>query len=180
MVKEYCLDTKKAYFIIFIITLIFAIPMGFIYFSIWNFNFSSALSISIKLSDIIVGLMVLFVLGILHELLHAIGFLIFGKVNWSDIAFGMKWKSLTPFGYCKISVKAIVYIIALILPTIILGVIPLIISLLIKAKFLYLIGAAMIVGGFGDMIVVWMIRNVPKERMLIDHPSKLGCLMIKE
>lgn len=137
------------------------------------------MSISFEPSDILIGLIVLFVLGILHELLHAIGFLIFGKVNWSDIAFGVKWKSLTPYGYCKIPVKAIVYIIALILPTIILGVIPLTISLLIKAKYLYLIGTLMIVGGFGDMIVVWMIRDVPKERMLIDHPRKLGCLMVK-
>jgi len=174
------METKIAYVIVVISALIFAIPMGFIYFSIWNFYSSSVLSISFGPSDIIIGLIVLFVLGILHELLHAIGFLIFGNVNWSDIAFGMKWKSLTPYGYCKIPVKAIVYVIALILPTLILGVFPLIISILIKAKYLYLIGTVMTGGGFGDMIVVWMIRNVPKERMLIDHPSKLGCLMIKE
>jgi hypothetical protein len=129
------MDTKEAYFIVFTITLIFSIPMGFIYFSIWNFNSSTALSINFTLWNILIGLLILFVLSILHELLHAIGFLIFGKVNWSDIAFGVKWKSLTPYGYCKIPVKAIVYIIALILPTIILGVIPLTISLLIKAKY---------------------------------------------
>jgi hypothetical protein len=178
------MDTKKAYVIVFIITLIFAIPMGFIYFSIWygdwNFNSSTALSINFTLWNIVIGLLILFALSIMHELLHAIGFLIFGKVNWSDIAFGVKWKSLTPYGYCKIPVKAIVYSIALILPTILLGVIPLTIGLLIKAKYLYLIGTLMIVGGFGDMIVVWMIRAVPKERMLIDHPGKLGCLMVKE
>jgi hypothetical protein len=181
--KEYCMDTKKAYFIVFIITLIFAIPMSFIYFSIWygnwNFNSSTALSINFTVWNIVLGLLILFALSILHELLHAIGFLIFGNVNWSDIAFGVKWKSLTPFGYCKIPVTALVYGIALILPTLLLGVIPLTISLLIKAKYLFLIGTLMIVGGFGDLIVVWMIRAVPKERMLIDHPSKLGCVMVE-
>lgn len=176
------MDTKKAYVIVVIMALIFALPMGFVYVSIWygnwNFNSSTALSINITLWNIVIGLLVLFILSILHELLHAIGFLIFGKVNWSNIAFGVKWKSLTAYGYCKIPVKALVYLIALILPTIILGVIPLTISLLIKAKYLYVIGTLMMVGGFGDMIVVWMIRAVPKERMLIDHPRKLGCVMV--
>lgn len=120
-----------------------------------------------------------FVVGaFLHEVLHAIGFLIFGKLKIKQVQIGIKWKYLTPFAHCRIPLKASVYRIALLLPAILLGIVPSIISLILGKSWLLIYGILFTVLAGGDFLVLWIIRKVKRDEMIKDHPERCGCFII--
>jgi len=117
----------------------------------------------------------LFIAGFLHELLHAGGFYYFGKVKRSDLKLGIIWKYLTPYAHCKVAVSVRAYRIALLLPYMILGIIPVILSFLFRFVWLNVFGLVFCLVAGGDLLVFWLIRKVPASELLKDHPSLCGC-----
>ncbi|MCF7858402.1 MAG: DUF3267 domain-containing protein [Candidatus Cloacimonetes bacterium] len=114
----------------------------------------------------------------LHELLHAIGFIIFGKISVTKIKIGIKWKYIAPFAHCKIAVKAKIYLIALLLPAIVLGIIPAFIALILGIGWLMIYGIVFTILAGGDLLVLWLIRKVNSNQMVQDHPTRCGCYVI--
>lgn len=60
------------------------------------------------------------------------------------------------------------------MPTIILGLVPYIISLLIASEFLLFFSLLLIIGGGGDMYMVMIMRKY-KNAIFVDHPYEVGC-----
>lgn len=116
--------------------------------------------------------------GFLHEILHALGFLIFGKLKISQVKIGIIWKFITPFAHCKIPLKASIYRIALLLPAIILGIIPSIIALIIGKSWLLIYGTLFTVLAGGDFLILWIMRNVKSNELVEDHPQHCGCYIV--
>ncbi|MEI3894651.1 MULTISPECIES: DUF3267 domain-containing protein [unclassified Bacillus (in: firmicutes)] len=116
-----------------------------------------------------------FVSIIIHELLHAIGFNFFGKVNWSDIKFGIVWKSLTPYAHCKKAIGINAYRISILMPIVILGILPTFIGLLIGNGFITILGTFMILGGLGDVLIFYLIYSYDANSIVKDHSEKIGC-----
>jgi hypothetical protein len=146
----------------------------FAYFSIWGFRL-----------DFEFGFFWRFYIGILigvvfHEVLHAIGFMIFGKAKMKDIKFGVIWKHITPYAHCKVPLKINAYRIALLLPFILTGIIPLIIALSIGNGLLFSLAVFLIVGGIGDWIIFRKIRKYHRTSLISDHHSAIGCIVYKE
>lgn len=115
---------------------------------------------------------------IVHELLHAIGWMAVGQVKWHAIEFGIK--SLTPYAHCKIPVNASTYRIGILLPGIALGLIPGWIGSIVYNGWLVTFGLVMFISAAGDLMVFWLIRGLPPTAQVLDHPSEVGCQVIVE
>ena len=75
-------------------------------------------------------LLVFFALIVLHELIHGITWSLFTENRMKDIEFGVMWKYLTPYCTCRKSLKRGQYITGTLMPTIVLGFIPAIASII--------------------------------------------------
>ena len=63
------------------------------------------------------------------------------------------------------------------LPTLVLGVIPGLLGLLLGNFLLAFWAVIMLVSGSGDLAILWAIRPVPGDAIVRDHPSRAGCLV---
>jgi hypothetical protein len=112
---------------------------------------------------------------VVHEALHAFGFIVFARAPRSSVHFGIDRKTLTPFAGCKTPVRATGYRIACLLPAIVLGAIPSGVALISGNGPLAIFGAFMIATAGGDFAAVIAMRKVPGEALVLDHPTRVGC-----
>lgn len=123
------------------------------------------------LYDAIFSAGLLIVLLFVHEGLHALGFILFGKAKLKNIKFGVIWKQ--GMLYCTttqpLTVKA--YAISLVLPLIIAGLVPFIIIIFLGNALLVLVFAFMISGASGDILMLNKVCSYPKDQLILDHPS---------
>ncbi len=128
-------------------TVIFAVP----FFIIWQNNLSGNffdsdlifVNLFTPLAGTIIGI-------IIHELIHGIFFAMYARKGFKSVKFGILWKMLTPYCHCKEPLKIRHYIIALLAPFIILGIIPGIISLFTGNLILLLFGIVFSGAAAGD------------------------------
>lgn len=122
----------------------------------------------------------LFILAIVvsiavHELIHGIAWSLYCKNRWNSIAFGVIWKYLTPYCTCGECLPFKGYFLGVLMPTIILGLLPYTVALVVGYYPLMLFGVTMILCGGGDLYLLWLIRGM-KDAVLIDHPTSIGCV----
>lgn len=112
---------------------------------------------------------------IIHEALHAIGWSLFGRVSLDEMKFGILKGN--PYTHVKVPLPARAYQWGGALPGIVLGVIPMVVSWINGDGALMLFSAFMLAAAGGDAIMLWMLRDVPPDRLVLDHPSEIGCLI---
>jgi hypothetical protein len=122
---------------------------------------------------ILLGAMLL--LTIAHELIHALTWVWAGNLAWQNVSFGIKWKTLMPYAHINAPISARAYRWGAVMPGLLTGVIPSLIALITGNGLLMLFGAAMFAGAVGDTIVLWIIRDVPANAEVLDHPDAVGC-----
>lgn len=115
-----------------------------------------------------------FVAVVLHELIHGVFFARYATNGWQSVKFGVLWQFLTPYCHCKEAVEAKHYRITLLMPTILLGFLPLVVGLLTGSLMLIILACFLILGGSGDFALWWVVRKLPKHTRIYDHPSKIG------
>ena len=118
------------------------------------------------------------ILVVVHEVLHAIGWKFAGGLSFRDFKFGIAWKTLSPYCHASQPMAARAYRIGAILPGIVLGLLPVVISTLTGDGFLAIIGALLTAGAVGDVYVLWLLRDVPSDARVIDHPERAGCIVL--
>lgn len=122
-----------------------------------------------------------FVVSILvHEALHGIGYVWFGRLPWSAVQFGFHWRALAPYARCKEQLSAIAYRGAIFLPGLMLGVIPSILGVIFGLGWLSLYGVLMLIAAGGDFLILWVIRRVAAKAQVLDHPTRLGCWVMTD
>ena len=121
--------------------------------------------------DILIVLVGLVFGVVLHELLHALGGIIAGKLSTKDIKFGMNLKQ--GLFYCHLSkaMKVSQYRFVLLLPVVITGIIPLIICTIFGNIFMVLLFCFMVSGGAGDIIMFFSLMKEDKDTKILDHSS---------
>lgn len=153
-----------ALFMIIPITLIFALP----YYLIWqNFRYDSV--------DLILVLIIIIAGTILHELIHAITWAIFAKTGLRAIKFGIRWKLLNPYCHCKDLLLVKHYRLGTILPGILIGICPAVLSIIIGNPVILIIGIVFTMAAGGDFIMIYLLRNQDKNTLVYDHPTEAGC-----
>lgn len=135
----------------------------------WNFG----------IGEILLTLLGLVALVVAHEGVHAIGWIIFGHVPPRDIRFGVDMKTLSPYAHARVPMRMAGYRIGAALPGIVTGILPVVIGTLIGHGWLTFLGAFMVTGAVGDLLVLWAIRDVPGDARVLDHPSNAGCYVLK-
>ncbi len=137
-----------------------------IMYSLWgNLHFGGIDSL-IFLVGIVLGLVV-------HELVHGVTWLLLLKKGFSHLSFGL----MTGAVYCHIDVPMDKrkYVIGALMPLLLVGVVPWVAAILSGSLTWMLVGAVMISGAIGDIMIVWTLRSESASTLVYDHPSEVGC-----
>nr|WKN38467.1 DUF3267 domain-containing protein [Tunicatimonas sp. TK19036] len=114
---------------------------------------------------------------IVHEGLHGLGWKYVGKLRWKDMAYGIQWKSLTPYAHSKKPMLKSAYVMGSLLPGIILGLLPYLAALAIGHNWLVIFGVVFTFSAGGDFWVVYTLRNISEKALVQDHPKNAGCIV---
>ena len=104
---------------------------------------------------------------VVHELIHGITFACFAPSGWRSISFGIMWKMATPYCHCNEPLHPRPYIVAALMPLIVLGIIPAVICLVIGSFYLLLWSG-------GDIWMAWLMTKESPDCTVLDHPSEAG------
>jgi uncharacterized membrane protein HdeD (DUF308 family) len=116
-------------------------------------------------------------LPFIHEILHILPFFNLSKIFDNDYDFQLSFKSFIPHTHFTKLIKINRYRLSLVLPSIILGFIPIFLGFLFNNMTITAIGSLMLIGGIADFLILFRIRKYPKNSLIQDHISKLGCVV---
>jgi Putative zincin peptidase len=161
------------------VVVLFAVPMGWLYGRVTQESILSVLD-----GDPGWGTTAAVIAGILagtylHELIHMTSFRRIGKASKAGVGIGVHWKVLTPYAWCKEPISAAAYRWVAVLPGIVLGVIPFVVSLLVSEAWLAAWGVFFTLAASGDFLVLWLIRDLERATWIIDHTSRCGCAIVE-
>ncbi len=133
-------------------------------------NLSSTTMLALFIAVIFAGIVV-------HELIHGITWSMFAKKGFRSMKFGVLWKSFTPYCHCTEPLRVGHYITGALMPALVLGIVPLVISLIKGNILVFSFGIFFTLAAGGDFLIVSMLRKVDAGLLVQDHPSKIGCLL---
>jgi hypothetical protein len=166
-------NIKALVFIIPILT-VFGVP----FFMIWGKGAFNGLSDIIF--EMIFITLAIFILGVVvHELIHGIFWAIFLKKGFKSIKFGIMRQYLTPYCHSKEPMKLKHYRIGAIMPAILLGFLPSIVSLFNGSIAWLVFGVFFSIAAGGDLLMIWLLRKENKNALVQDHPDKIGCILLE-
>lgn len=164
-----------------IIALVIAIPI-LLPMVVGYISVNGELEINFEYTELLLLVVGMLLLMVVHELIHGITWASFAKSHWKAISFGFIVQYLTPYCSCKDPLKKYQIIIGALMPTIVLGVIPGIVTIFIGNGVLWFLAMIMLVGGGGDMACVVKVlayRSKKKDKLYIDHPYELGIVVFE-
>ena len=125
-------------------------------------------------------LLAVMLLGVVvHELIHGLAWVIFGRKSFSAIKFGFQWKTLTPYAHLKGPVEVNAYRVGALMPGFLLGILTYIFSLALGDGNLFWFSLVHTAAAGGDWLILWLIRNVKAGSQVEDHPTNAGCYVIE-
>jgi hypothetical protein len=121
----------------------------------------------------------IFFLGVIvHEFIHGFSWMLFGQKPFSAIKFGFQVKTITPYAHCREPLEVNPYRIGTAMPGILLGLLPASIAIINGNGWLFAFGLLFTVAAGGDMLILWLIRNVSNDKLVEDHPIQAGCYIL--
>jgi hypothetical protein len=155
--------------------------LGAIYAARWGVR-SILDGFSIDLGNVIAILiaLVVFVVGIVvHEYIHGLVWAYFGKKPLSSIKFGFQLNTLTPYAHSTEPMEVSAYRLGTVMPALVLGILPTLIAIIIGNGWLLTFGLFFTAAAGGDLLILWLIRNVKAGTLVEDHPTQAGCYVIE-
>ncbi|MBR2672281.1 MAG: DUF3267 domain-containing protein [Oscillospiraceae bacterium] len=121
-------------------------------------------------------ILIMFVLIVVHELVHGLTWSLFAEGRFKSIEFGVIWKSLNPYCTCRDPLSKKQYLLGAIMPCIVLGIIPSVIAVITGDLGLMFLGALMIMSAGGDLLICKMILSGEgsESSVYLDHPTEIG------
>jgi hypothetical protein len=114
---------------------------------------------------------------IAHEVLHGVTWALAGRRPLSSIRFGFNVPTLTPYAHFTEPLPATPYRLGAAMPALVLGMLPALVALATGNGWLAGFGTLFLVAASGDILILWMLRDVPASSSMQDHPSKPGCIV---
>jgi len=155
-----------------------AVPMVFLYRSVTGESVFSVLDGGPGWGTAVVVIAAVLLGSYLHELIHAAAFRRIGKASKAAVGVGVHWRFLTPYAWCKEPITAGAYRWVAALPGLILGVVPFLVSLGIAHPWTAVWGIFFTMAASGDFLVLLLIRDLPGQTRIVDHPSRCGCAIV--
>jgi len=128
-------------------------------------------NIPLFLVSIIVG-------TVIHEFIHAVCWSWLDGIAWERIHFGFKWKVLTPYVHCPEPVEVSNYRWGVAMPGIVLGLAPFLAALILQNGWLLGFGLFFTLAAGGDILILWLLRNVKQGLRVQDHSDLVGCKVL--
>ncbi|MDB9528969.1 DUF3267 domain-containing protein [Oscillatoria sp. CS-180] len=120
----------------------------------------------------------IFVGVILHELIHGLAWKFFGNKPSNVIKYGVAWKVLTPYAHCQETIDVGAYKLGVVMPGVLLGLVPALLGILTSNSLLLTFGLFFTLAAGGDILILWLLRNVEAGVLVEDHPTRMGCYVI--
>lgn len=114
---------------------------------------------------------------IIHEGIHGITWALFAKKGLKSISFGIKWSHLTPYCHCSETLNRNHYILGGIMPGVVTGLAPLLISYATANGWLLLISVFLIATAVGDFMVIKRVLKYSPAYRFLDHPTEIGFIV---
>ena len=111
------------------------------------------------------------VLIVLHEASHLIGFVLFAKVPWHSLDFGVNLQLGVAYATTSEAVQNKALRKVLILPFWTTGVLPAVIAISINSPLLALLSAWLMAGAVGDFTMIRELRTVDDDAWIKDDPE---------
>jgi hypothetical protein len=119
------------------------------------------------------------ILGVVvHEVIHAIGWSLASGRPLRAIAMGFQLRSLSPYAHPRDPMNVRDYRIGAAMPGLVLGVLPAVVAIAFGRPVPLLVGVLFTIAAGGDALVLWLIRDVPGDKSVADHPTRAGCVVI--
>ena len=119
--------------------------------------------------------LIAFVISIpIHELLHAFILSLFCKNRFKSVTFGIIKGTITPYTTCKEPLPIAQYLLAVIFPIIVLGIIPAIIGVSIRNIHVIWFALLSICAASGDLIIGNKLMQGDPKGLFLDHPTECG------
>lgn len=127
-------------------------------------------------------MVLMFVFIVVHELIHGCTWAIFCKNGFRSIEFGFILKTFNPYCTCAEALNRKQYFMGLIMPCIILGFIPCVISFFNHNLWFLIMGVIMIVSAGGDLLIGKMIldHKADSDALYHDHPTDIGLICLEK
>jgi hypothetical protein len=121
------------------------------------------------------ALMAVVLLVVVHEALHAVGMVQFGRISWRDIRFGILWWALMPYCHCTVPLSIRAFRRMALLPLWITGGMTLACLLVFPSDLLALVTGFTVAACVGDVWIVAKLRRFNENWLVADSPSEIGC-----
>ena len=166
----------------FIVLAIAVVLFGIPFFMIWLRNvpmiriYDTAISVQTRLINFAIGMLVLILGFIAHELIHGLFFALFAENRFKSIKFGIlpPSKLFSPYCHCKEKLRINHYRIGAIMPLVILGIVPAVISIIIGNLLLLFFGILFTMVAAGDILMFIKLMKEKKETWIYDNPTDIG------
>ncbi len=177
--KDLSISMAKANLWSFVFGLLPAFLLMYLYFRRWGTVLNVSSTRYEILTDFILFFTMLTLGSILHELIHGFSWVYFAHKPLNAIKFGFQWKTLTPYAHCREPMEVNAYRLGGVMPLLVLGILPSLIGIFIGNGWIMFFGFLFTIGAGGDMLVLWLIRNVKSGQFVEDHPTQVGCYLIE-
>lgn len=173
--------------IVTLFSIVFCILSAVLYFSvhgvdgiinIFNNVSSPAVFMSSYFSTLAIFILTFISLNIAGMALQLAGYVCLAKHPRQSIKMGINRKSLMPYIRCNQGITARLYRLIHLVPTLIFGVIPFVVTALAGGGFIFILSVLMICVGSGDVLLVILTMDLKRTAMVMTHPKKIGCLII--
>ena len=121
------------------------------------------------------ALIAVVLLIVVHEALHAVGMVQFGKISWRDIRFGIMWWALMPYCHCTVPLSIRAFRRMALLPLWITGGMTLACLQVFPSDLLALVTGFTVAASVGDVWIVAKLRRFNEDWLVADSPSEIGC-----
>ena len=109
---------------------------------------------------------------ILHEIFHLIGFILFGRIPYKELDYGINLKLGVAYATTKKPLTNAAMKKALLLPFCPTGILPTIIGLTLDNFVIVIVGALLIAGAIGDFYMYKELRKYPNDATVKDDSKE--------
>lgn len=120
----------------------------------------------------ILFIVIIFIVTVIHELLHAIGWVIISRKGWSIIKFNIN--AMIPSCACKVVLEKKQYLVGVLTPFIVLGIGSIIFLVVYPGTLSLLTMLVVFVEAGGDLVIAFNIFKEKNDTLISDHPTKAG------
>jgi hypothetical protein len=164
------------------LSLLIAVPLvillGGLYLLRWWGRFQTSTFV-IEMGSLVLFMAMILAGIVVHELIHAASWMLFGHLPRSAIAFGIDKKTLSPYAHCKVPLDVNSYRLGGLMPGLVMGILPALAAVITGAGWLLQFGLIFTLAAGGDFLILWLIRKVPAGKLVEDHPTRGGCYVIE-